>query len=239
MKKLLLILICLFVSFEVKSDVLEDLSKTKNVLRLEYSLDKLIPELELEVYGFRDRVEEFDDNRRYRFSEKRCNASLSKLEWTVYESDEEMIVIGCNLEIESQSRYNGENISEEKQIQFFNELLDENIEIYSTVIAKKMFYFLGHSGNFIKEVIFLPKFDNQYYLSKFWTKNKVSKKQKDLVNLLKERIILSVSINSFGGGRSVNEVFFYPFSQKWEIGSGLPKFEKTRIRTYDSKTINN
>ena len=231
-------MICLFVSFEVRSDILEDLNKSKNVSRLEYSLDKLIPELELEVYGFRDSIEEFDDNRnsRYRFSEKRCRASLSKLEWTEYKSDKEMIVLRCHLQVELKTMYRGENISKEKQFQNFNELLDEWMEVYSNKIAKEMFFVLGHSGNFVKEVIFLPKFYNQYYLSKFWNKNKVTKKQKDLANLLKERIILSVSINSFGSGRSVNEVFYFPFSQKWELPSmGIPEFEKIRIRTFDSK----
>ena len=93
-------MICLFVSFEVKSDVVEDLSKNMNVSRLEYSLDKLIPELELEVYGFRDKIEEFYDNILHKFSDKKCFSQIAKLDHRGYKENTDYILLGCTLRVE-------------------------------------------------------------------------------------------------------------------------------------------
>ncbi len=238
MKKILLILICLFVSFEVKSDILEDLNKSKNVSRLEYSLDKLIPELELEVYGFRDSIEEFDENRssKYRFSQKKCYARISKLDWTGHKSDKEMIVLRCNLTIKMKTMNRGQKISKQRQVKNFNGLLDDGMEIFADKIARKIFEVLGKNGEKFYFFIFLRKFDNKYNTEKLLRENKVTEIHEDFVNLLKERIMIHASINVSDVSRTVSENFYYPFSQKLELDSmRIPRFEKIRIKTYDSK----
>ena len=159
---MLMILICLFVYFEAKSDVLEDLSKTMNVSRLEYSLDKLIPDLKFKVFDGN-----FDDDRRYKYHEKRCNIGISKIDFNEYKTDKEMIVIGCEIFIQAQSMYNGEQLSNEDISRNFKLLVDERMELYADKIAQSMFYLLGNYGNHINISIFLSKFSNQYNLSKF------------------------------------------------------------------------
>ena len=119
---MLLILSCLFVYFEVKSDVLEDLSKTMNVSRLEYSLDKLIPDLKFKVFDGN-----FDDDRRYEYHEKRCNIGISKIDFNEYKTDKEMIVIGCEIFIRPQSLHNGKRLSYEDRSRNFKLLVDERM----------------------------------------------------------------------------------------------------------------
>ena len=235
MKKLLLILICLFVSFEVKSDILEDLNKSKNVSRLEYSLDKLIPELELEVYGFRDKIEEFYDNSIHNFSDKKCFSQIAKLDHRGYKENTDYILLRCNLRVEVEYIFNGKKISDEEENERYNKLVDEDVDIFSKIIAKKMFVVLGNYGSSIQHKILISKFDSSYD-SEFYDGSEITKKQKDFVNLLKERIVFYVKIVSSGAGRTVEEVFYYPFSQEFDIlRKGLPIFEKQKVRTYDSK----
>ena len=233
MKKQLLILICLFVSFEVKSDILEDLSKTMNVSRLEYSLDKLIPEIKLEVFG---NNADFDDDSRYKYSEKMCNIGIGKFDYNEYKTDKDMIVIVCGMQIEPQYMYKGKELSDEQISRNFNYLLDVGMELNADRVAKKVFDLLGNYGHSIVIPIFLRKFNNKYNLDKFLRESKVTEIQEDYVNLLKERITLSVNIHSFNRDlSSVHKTFLYPFSQKWERGKGRPKFEKIIINILDIK----
>ena len=236
MKKLLLILICLFVSFEVRSDVVEDLSKNMNVSRLEYSLDKLIPELKLEVFG---NDIDFQDDRRYEYYDKICNGSIGKFDWKEYKTDKEMIGIGCRLNISTQYfTQNEKKIPDEEILRNFNYLADELMEIYTDKIAKKIFSVLGNYGNQINIPVFLRKFNNKYNLNKFLRDSKVTEIQEDYVNLLKERIVLIVSIDSFSrNARVVSKGYLYPFSQKWESGRGIPKFEKIKFYDADNREV--
>ena len=234
MKKLLLILICLFVSFEVKSDVVEELNKTNNVSRLEYSLDKLIPELESEIF---DDSFDFKDNSRYEYYDKGCSGGIGKINFKEYKTDKEMIIIGCGVKIRTQSMYKDKKIPDEQQSQNFNYLENELMEILADKIVMEGFYQLGNTGEFINIPLLLSKFDNQYNLNKFLRKSKVTKIQEDYVTLLKERIIFSVVIDIFNrDGTYISENFYYPFSQKWELPSkGIPKFEKIKLKKFEMR----
>ena len=235
MKKLLLILICLFMSFEVKSDILEDLNKSKNVSRLEYSLDKLIPELKLNVFVSGHSGNVFEDDISYRFSDKKCFGQIAKLDHRGYKENTDYILLGCTVEITVEYKPNGKNISEEEENERYNKLLNERVDVFAKIIAKEMFIVLGNYGSHIKHKVLISKFDSTYN-SEFYDGSEITKKQKVFVNLLKERIVLYVRITAFGGGRTVEERFYYPFSQKFELpGRGLPIFEKQKVRGFDSK----
>ena len=229
-------MICLFVSFEVKSDVVEDLSKNMNVSRLEYSLDKLIPEIKLEVFG---NDIDFRDNRRYEYYDKVCNSSVGKFDFKEYKTDKEMIGIGCRLNIRTQYfTQNEKKIPDEEILRNFNRLADDLMEIYADKIAWKIFSVLGNYGTSIVIPKFLSKFNNKYNLEKFLRDSKVTEIQEDYVNLLKERIVISVSIYAVSiGGRYVSQTYLYPFSQKWESGRGLPKFEKIKLQGVDNRKV--
>ena len=235
MKKLLLILICLFVSFEVKSDILEDLSKTMNVSRLEYSLDKLIPEIKLEVFG---NNRDFNDTMSYEYSEKKCDIGIGKIDYDEYKTDKDTIVIGCGMQIEPQYMYKGKELSKELISQNWNYLVDEKMESDADKIADKIFSALGNYGHSIVIPIFLRKFNNKYNLDKFLRDSKVTEIQEDYANLLKERITLSVNIHTFNRDlSSVHKTFLYPFSQKFERGKGRPKFEKIKLIDSDNRKV--
>ena len=233
MKKLLLILICLFMSFEVRSDVLEDLSKTMNVSRLEYSLDKLIPEIKLEVFSNNT---DFDDDSRYKYSEKMCTIGIGKIDFNEYKTDKETIVIGCAMKIKTQYMFKGKELSDEQISRNFNYLLDVGMELNADRVAEKVFDLLGNYGTHIVTPILLGKFNNKYNLDKFLRDSKVTEIQEDYANLLKERITLSVNIGSTSDdGSMADKTFFYPFSQKWERGKGRPKFEKIILKGFEIK----
>ena len=113
MKKLLHILICLFVYFDVKSDVINDLNTSKDVSRLEFSLYKLIPELESKAYSV------FGDHHMNNYSDKKCLGQLSKLERTEYKKDKDVILPTCNLTINTPR-----NVSTEEEDKIFNATLN-------------------------------------------------------------------------------------------------------------------
>ena len=234
-KKLLLILICLFVSFELKSDILEDLNKSKNVSRLEYSLDKLIPELKLNVFVSGRGRYVFKDDINHRFSDKKCFGQIAKLDHRGYKENTDYILLGCKVDVEVEYKSNGKNISNEEENKRYNELLNEDVDMFAKIIAKEMFVVLGNYGSHIKHRVLISKFDSTYN-TEFYDGSEITKKQKDFVNLLKERIVFYVKIGASGAGRTVEELFYSPFSQEFDITrKGLPIFEKQKVRGFDSK----
>ena len=224
MKKLLHILICLFVYFDVKSDVINDLNTSKDVSRLEFSLYKLIPELESKAYWV------FGDHHMNNYSDKKCLGQLSKLERTEYKKDKDVILLTCNLTINTPR-----NVSTEEEDKIFNATLNL-LEDFASSIAREMFLVLGNYGSFVKHKVLMGKFVN-IYDDKLKKNVSETKKQKDFADSLKERIILSVNLALNSTNRYLEERFYYPFLQKFDRfeNGAQPKFKHIKVRTHDSK----